>query len=428
MITFKRFLRRIKQGGDNAIQKVKRFINKETLSRKCHAYAKETKTHPVIGLVVTTFDKGGLEQVVLNLYHGYKNKGYQVFLLCEKNILGIMADSIAQNELLLFNSSEIAFVNLLIKHRITVLHYHYNLFFLEEAKRMGIKILYTMHNVYTWKDDQEINEYSTLLNQIDYVVPVSDFVSDYFKQRAGYSQDNIEVIYNGIRFDELDSAEFNDTISRDSLGIKPNEIALAFIATFTPTKAQIGMIGVMESILKKRKDIKLLLVGNVGDPRYYKEFQEMLSSSPGRDSIIVVEYFNHKYMGEFLRNTADVFMLPTLQEGCSNAVLEAVYCDKPMIISDVGNAKQVSYLESCIVVPAAFLELTSLDVAEINRISVEKDMINQKELVCAIETLASSLDVYKSKAKLEPHEKESYSHKYMIDKYVELIEELFIAS
>ena len=32
---------------------------------------------PVIGLVVSSFDKGGLEQVVLNLYRGYRAAGYE---------------------------------------------------------------------------------------------------------------------------------------------------------------------------------------------------------------------------------------------------------------------------------------------------------------------------------------------------------------
>jgi hypothetical protein len=36
-----------------------------------------------VALVVNSFDKGGLEQVVLNLYLGYKKQGWNVYILSQ---------------------------------------------------------------------------------------------------------------------------------------------------------------------------------------------------------------------------------------------------------------------------------------------------------------------------------------------------------
>ena len=407
------------------LDNMRKKIGNKNLEKKMRLYKAVNKERPVIGLVVTTFDKGGLEQVVLNLYSGYKKKGYTVFLLCQENILGIMAESIEKDNLFVFNSDELTFVELIANHCITVLHYHYNVFMMKKMKSIGVKVIYTMHNVYTWKSSAEIRDYATLLSSADCVIPVSDFVSDYFVSRSEYTSANIKVIYNGIRVEALVANNENEMISRSALGILSDDIAIAFIASFYPVKAQIGMIGVMEKIVSMRDDIKLLLVGNIGDPGYYEKFQELYEPSVAKESIVLVPYFDHKYMGYFLRNTCDIFILPTLQEGCSNAVLEAIICDKPSIITNVGNAMQIINLSSCIVVPTAYDDLTLLENNDITRISLEKNMQNQQEIVNAIETIANSIEDYKVNAKLSEEEKDKYSDEYMISEYCHVIDSLF---
>ena len=84
---------------------------------------KQEGEKPIIGIVVTTFDKGGLEQVVLNLYLGYKKQGYQVYMLCQENILGIMAQQVEEGELVVFQSDLETFLNFLYEKNITLLHY-----------------------------------------------------------------------------------------------------------------------------------------------------------------------------------------------------------------------------------------------------------------------------------------------------------------
>jgi glycosyltransferase involved in cell wall biosynthesis len=42
----------------------------------------------------------------------------------------------------------------------------------------------------------------------------------------------------------------------------------------------------------------------------------------------------HEDIPEWL-SAADIFVLPTLDEGCSNAILEAIFCGLPVISSDL---------------------------------------------------------------------------------------------
>ena len=120
---------------------------------------------PAIGLVVSSFDKGGLEQVVLNLYRGYLAAGRQVYLLVEENILGPMAQQVDPERLLVFNRDEDTFLHLCRQHDIRVLHYHYNTYMMHGVRLMGFRVLYTIHNIYTWKSDAEMLVYGRLLDR-----------------------------------------------------------------------------------------------------------------------------------------------------------------------------------------------------------------------------------------------------------------------
>lgn len=378
---------------------------------------------PNIGIVVTTFEKGGLEQVVLNLYLGYKQKGYKVYLLCQKDILGVMAEQIDKDELFVFYDSIKSFMRYVQMKQISVLHYHYNTFGCQAAKEKGIHTIYTMHNVYTWKNDKEIQEYSKVLNTMDMVIPVSNLVKEYYLGRTNARQDNLYVIYNGIDFTELGNKELPGFLNRQNLGLMDTDIVIGFVASFYPVKYQIGMIGVMEELISRYPSVKLLFIGNCEND-YYKKFLLEYEKSPARNNMILVPYFEHKYMGEFMRRIVDIFTLPTLQEGCSNAVLEAIYCDKPMVLTNVGNAKDVEYLKSCVVVNAAYKDIITTSNEQILSISEKKDSLNKMELVDAFSQVIEHLNQYKEAAKLSMKEKEIYETTYMVTKYIEIIEKI----
>lgn len=377
---------------------------------------------PVVGIVVTTFDKGGLEQVVLNLYNGYKKQGYEVYMLCQENILGIMAEQVAEGEMLVFNNSMKTFLNTLYDKHITLLHYHYNIFGCQEAKARGVHTIYTMHNVYTWKSDKEIKEYSEVLNTMDKVIPVSNLVKNYYLARTSAREDNLQVVYNGIDFEELSGTELPEYLERKALGLAEDDVVMGFVASFYPVKYQIGMIGVMEELIKTYPNAKLLFIGNC-ENAYHQEFMKEYEQSPAKDHMIHVPYFEHKYIGEFLRRVVDIFTLPTLQEGCSNAVLEAIYCDKPMVLTNVGNAMDVQHLDSCEVVRAAYDNVVTTSNEKMIQISTKKDSANKKELVEAYTKVISQLDTYKQAAALSGEEKAQYETAYMVQQYVNIIEE-----
>lgn len=406
----------LKQKYLSGIDELKHLVEEK---KEVLTITKEGERH-TIGIVVTTFDKGGLEQVVLNLYLGYRKQGYDVYMLCQENILGIMAQQIEEGHLYVFHNSMKAFLHYLYEKNITVLHYHYNTFGCTEAKKRGVHTIYTMHNVYTWKNDQEIRAYSQILNDMDRIIPVSNLVKNYYLARTGAKADNLQVIYNGIDFEELSGTTLPSYLERNALGLQNTDVVLGFVASFYPVKYQISMIGVMEELQKKYKNVRLLFIGN-SENGYYQEFLKEYEKSPAKEMMQVVPYFEHKYMGEFLRRIVDIFTLPTLQEGCSNAVLEAIFCDKPMVLTNVGNAMDVADLDSCEVVRTAYEDIVKTSNEEMIRISTQKDAANKKDLVEAFCKVIDNIQNYKEKAVLSQEKKKQYETAYMVRQYLDLV-------
>ncbi|MEG0020013.1 MAG: glycosyltransferase family 4 protein, partial [Oscillospiraceae bacterium] len=317
-----------------------------------------------IALVVNSFNRGGLEQVVLNLYYGYKKQGYNVYILCAFNDAPLAKNLYDLRDIYIFNNRPEKFIEFCWKKHINVLHYHYNTLMLRAARQMGFKVLYTMHNVYTWFTKEELMAYRQRLDSANYVVCVSKYVKDYYTAMTGAK--NAVVINNGLEFSRLDSTFADIPITRESLGLSPQQRTIGMVASFYPVKHQIGMIGVMERVIKAYPQTILLCVGNVGDEEYYRKFTELLDSSCARDNIIHINYLDNKYMGQFLRETVDIFALPTLQEGFGNATLEAMYSKKPVVITDTGCARDVEHFESVLVAGTAYDSIETVSKGEMD--------------------------------------------------------------
>lgn len=390
---------------------IKFYINNYT--RKCNN----------IALIVNTFDKGGLEQVVLNLYKQYRKKGYNAYILVQDDLLGELCKCIDNpKNVYVFHDDIETFLTFCYQHNIGILHYHYNVFKLEKLKMLGFKIIYTLHNVYAWMSRSEIAERARILSYADHVVAVSNFVKQYFCKRTLFADEKVSVISNGINLEELKKNAKYSKI-RQEIGILNNDIVFVNIASFHRGKHQAVLIGAMEEVIKKRTDIKILYVGGKGDETYYNEIMDMLRKSSVSKNVIHAPYVTRKEMGCFLSEFSDALILPSIQEGCSNAVLEAFCCGLPMIISNVGNAQEMKRYSSCIVVNPAYDEVVRLRPSEIVSLSQEMYTKNYIELANAILYMAENIHEYKQKALINKKSSSFFSDVYMAQQYIELFKQ-----
>lgn len=128
--------------------------------------------------------------------------------------------------------------------------------------------------------------------------------------------DKCKVFPNGANLREykkLDKAE-----CRKSLNIPENDFIISVVGEISERKGQTRIIAALDSL--KNNNIKLMIIGK-GD------------LLPERDYIIHNGKVSHSQLPVYL-NASDVFVLPTLREGCCNAIVEAMACGLPIISSD----------------------------------------------------------------------------------------------
>ncbi len=389
--------------------------------RRASRFFKLNRKKEAIGLVVNSFDKGGLEQVVLNLYYNYRKQGYETYILVQNNEVGYFASLLVDaRHIRILCSNKYDLIRYCWKKNINVLHYHYNTLGIKAAKALGIKTIYTVHNVYTWMNDEQIMCLIKDLKNADNIVAVSSYVKEYFCRRTQLPQNKVKVIGNGVDFKALDECQ-ESPVTRESLGIKKDEVVFVNIASFHRVKHHANMIGAIESAIKKNKKIRLLFVGNIGDQIYYNTINEMMAGSEAKNNIMNIPYLERKHIGCFLRKVADVFILPSLQEGCSNAVFEAFYCGVPMILTKVGNAEDIINHLAGIVIDPAYSDILELNSTTIEALSNKKLNSNTNQLCSAMIEIAGKLGTYKEEALKRASFSSNFNAEEMAAKYLRLM-------
>lgn len=112
-------------------------------------------------------------------------------------------------------------------------------------------------------------------------------------------------------------------MDRDLLREKHNFPKSSFIISFVGSfDVRKGPQRILDAVrLLNDSDIKIVFIGD--GPQKPKGAEVLFSNRVG-----------HEFVAELL-NCSDIFVLPTLAEGCSNAIVEAMACGLPIVSSDL---------------------------------------------------------------------------------------------
>lgn len=144
------------------------------------------------------------------------------------------------------------------------------------------------------------------------------------------SDQEIEVIYNGV-----DTGEFYPKIDKK----RGEKIRLISVGRLIERKGYTYLIEALKGI----ENVQLILIGD-GDR---KEQLQILAKENEVD-VKFLGRIEHENLPGFLRKS-DLFILPSLNEGMSNAILEAMACGLPIIATDTGGSKELVQGNGCIV-------------------------------------------------------------------------------
>lgn len=156
----------------------------------------------------------------------------------------------------------------------------------------------------------------------------SEAVKDFYTEHLGVQPGKITVIPNGIDIDYFDSI-IPDKALRESLGIKPDDFIVICVANLHPNKGHRYLLQAFEAVYKKHPETYLLIVGDGTEhARLKNQTQEYTSKNN-------IAFLGRRTDVPELLKISDCFILPTLFEGQSNAIMEAMASSLPVVTTDI---------------------------------------------------------------------------------------------
>jgi glycosyltransferase involved in cell wall biosynthesis len=170
---------------------------------------------------------------------------------------------------------------------------------------------------------------SPLINEI---TANSYKVRQYIVSAVGYPAGKVSIIVNGVALEEPEPGQDRDEMRRQH-GIENDEVLVGCVARLDQHKGQMYLLQAIVTLNRFPK-LKIMLVGGGDDLSRLRQFCQNNGIS---DRVLFVGK-QHR-VGSFLA-MMDIFVLPSLAEGMSNAVLEAMMNRLPVIATDVGGTSE----------------------------------------------------------------------------------------
>lgn len=299
---------------------------------------------------VPSLEMGGVEKTLLSLLPELKKMGMDVSVCClykrgdlaeEMENAGIPVHFVKMRPRIDFDLKYIQgiarLVALLKEKDISIIHTH-----MYKANTPGrIAALFARtpvvianeHNIDTWKTPYQHTVDRILASATSKIIAVSDAVRDFYIGR-GIPPEKIITIHNGVDLKKFD-VKINIKEERKELGISHRSIVVGSIGRLEPQKGHEYLIDAAQLVKKEYEKVQFLIVGS-GSRK--KELEEYAQKKGLQNNVIFTGCRND--IPELLA-VMDIFALPSLREGFSISLLEAMASGKAIIATSVGGNPEV---------------------------------------------------------------------------------------
>jgi sugar transferase (PEP-CTERM/EpsH1 system associated) len=314
---------------------------------------------PLICHVIHRFESGGLENGLVNLLNSSQLSGFRHSILCIE-ASGVFAERLLRDDIRIIelNRSTAGLTKMRLAiwrycrdARPSILHTR-NLSALDAQLPAKLacqpKIIHSEHG-WDMRNVGGTPSKDSLLRRVhrpltDHYIALSDEIAHYLYSSIKVKKKNVSTINNGV-----DTHRFTAPSVRGQKELLPekfqsNCVVLGTVGRLDAVKDQKSLLYLLKRLRDESKsgtpEIKLVIVGG-GPVR-----DELFSLTTQLDLTEHVWMPGVRQDIPELLQQFDVFMLPSLMEGMSNVVLEAMATGLPVIATDVGaNSKLLELID-----------------------------------------------------------------------------------
>ena len=369
-----------------------------------------------IAIQVDSLDDGGLERVVFNLSFALREEGVGVHLLISGDIAGLLGRELESEgfRVTCLARDHRRLRALIAEEKFELVNLHHSTWGQKIYEANGCPIVYTVHNCYSWLDAVELEKRRRFAKRVRAFIAVSNESKAYFSQFFRVPEYRIEVIPNGVC-----SKDPHGSSERTHYKTQKGEFVFICVGSITPIKNQNILIAAMGHLTNEFPQAKLLLLGRALDPGYLDYLKQQIAQKGLTTQVRVTGHLPHVEVYAALQSS-HCFVLPSLQEGCSNAVLEAMAQGLPMILSDTGSAREMSAIvPGVFVIPNPDSPLPPGSSTEINRRARVPEPSTLEALVNSMRFIMRNTEMCKSAASAGPGIAELAQPRHMALRYLE---------
>ena len=170
-------------------------------------------------------------------------------------------------------------------------------------------------------------------------VAISETVKRYAASELKIPTEKISVIYNAIDMQRFDLGTLPREEKLRELGVSPGVKVITTAGRIARQKGHIYLVEAAAEVMNEFPDVHFLIVGDdTADREITKQLKEAIKAKNLEDRILLTGVRTD--IPEILSIT-DVFVLPSLWEGLSIVLLEAMASGVPVVVTDVGSNSEI---------------------------------------------------------------------------------------
>lgn len=176
------------------------------------------------------------------------------------------------------------------------------------------------------------------------VVTISNYSLEKIQKYYGIEQSKVRIVPNGVDIEKFKPMDTKEVRQQFGLG---NEPCVLFVGSLIPRKGLPFLVEAAKKVVRAQADTKFLIVGD--GPLRNQLYDSLKTANLSG---------NFKFLGNLkdnvlpaIYNCADVFVLPSIQEGQGIVLLEAQASGKPAVVFDIGGVNEaLQNKETCLLV------------------------------------------------------------------------------